>query len=205
MDRMLHLARAVATFGAWFGGALLILASVVVGVEVVMRKFFDLSIGGADELAGYALAIGTAWSLGFALIDRAHIRIDSLYVFFPRPLAVVVDVIGLIALAGFFALVAWHGYGVFVLSVEVGARSMSRLGTPVAIPQALWVLGLVAFLLIALAVLVRALAALVAGDTATAQRLIGSRTATQELEEELRELGADDERPPRSSHPERTP
>ena len=199
---MLQLARGVATFGAWFGGALMILASVVVGVEVVVRKVFSLSIGGADELAGYALAIGTAWSLGFALVHRAHIRIDSLYILMPRPVQVMLDVAGLLAFAGFFALVTWHGYGVLSLSIDVGARSMTRLGTPVAIPQALWVIGLVVFLLIALVLLVRALAALAMGDLATAQRLIGSRTATQELEEELREI--EDGRAA-APNPERTP
>ena len=34
-------------------------------------RFLDRSIGGADELAGYSLAIGTAWGLGAALLDRA--------------------------------------------------------------------------------------------------------------------------------------
>ena len=199
---MLQLARGVATFGAWFGGALMILASVVVGVEVVVRKVFSLSIGGADELAGYALAIGTAWSLGYALVHRAHIRIDSLYILMPRPVQVMLDLAGLLAFAGFFALVTWHGYGVLSLSIDVGARSMTRLGTPVAIPQALWVIGLVVFLLIALVLLVRALAALAVGDLATAQRLIGSRTATQELEEELREI--EDGRAA-APNPERTP
>ena len=188
MDAMLRLAHGVATVGAWFGGALMILTSFVIGVEVLIRKFLNLSIGGADELAGYALAIGTAWSLGYALVHRAHIRIDSLYVLMPRPVAVALDLVGLAALAGFFALVAWHGYGVLVQSIDVGARSMSRLATPVAIPQAIWVIGLVAFLLIALALFVRAAAALAAGDLRTVQRLIGSRTASQELEEEIREI-----------------
>jgi TRAP-type mannitol/chloroaromatic compound transport system permease small subunit len=190
MDRILQLARGVATLGAWFGGALMILASVIVGVEVIIRRFFSLSLGGADELAGYALAIATAWSLGFALVHRAHIRIDTFYVLLPRPLAAVLDVVGLMALMGFFALVTWHGYGVFTQSVAVGARSMSRLATPLAIPQALWVLGLTVFLLIGLALFVRAVTALTVRDLRTAQRLIGSRTTTQELEEELRDLDA---------------
>ena len=188
MNRMLRLAHGVATAGAWFGGGLMILTSFVIGVEVLLRRFLNVSIGGADELAGYALAIGTAWSLGCALVHRAHIRIDSLYVLMPRPVAVALDLVGLVALAGFFALVAWHGYGVLVQSVEVGARSMSRLATPVAIPQAIWLAGLLAFLLIALALFVRAVAALASGDLRAVQRLIGSRTATQELEEELREV-----------------
>lgn len=39
----------------------MLLAAVLIGIDVVIRKFFATSIGGADELAGYALAIGTSW------------------------------------------------------------------------------------------------------------------------------------------------
>ena len=79
--------RRFAQWGLWFGGTLVLLAALLIGVDVLMRKFFDRSIGGADELAGYSLAIGSAWGLGAALLDRAHIRIDSLYVLFPRSFA----------------------------------------------------------------------------------------------------------------------
>ncbi|MDP3241857.1 MAG: TRAP transporter small permease subunit, partial [Reyranella sp.] len=68
--------RRFAQWGLWFGGALVLLAAVLIGIDVLMRKFLALSIGGADELAGYSLAIGTTWGLGAALLDRAHIRID---------------------------------------------------------------------------------------------------------------------------------
>jgi hypothetical protein len=32
-------------------------AAVLIGVDVTLRKLFNASIGGADELAGYALAL----------------------------------------------------------------------------------------------------------------------------------------------------
>src|SRR2546423_14884761 len=75
--------RRLSQWGLWFGGALVLLAAILIGIDVVLRKLFDTSIGGADELAGYALAIGAAWSLAAALLERAHIRVDSLYVLFP--------------------------------------------------------------------------------------------------------------------------
>ena len=72
-------------------------------------------------------------------------------------------------------------------SWRLGARSMSPLATPLIIPQALWVAGLAMFLLIAGLLLLRALGALLTGDTATAQRLIGSRSLAEELEAEIEE------------------
>ena len=88
MDPALTGVRRFARWGLWFGGALVLLAAVLIGIDVLMRKFLDRSIGGADELAGYSLAIGTAWGLGAALLDRAHIRIDSLYGLFPQRLRI---------------------------------------------------------------------------------------------------------------------
>src|SRR5918911_3662437 len=108
MDRALRGIRRFTQWGAWFGGALVLLAAVLIGIDVLMRKFLARSIGGADELAGYSLAIGTSWGLAAALLDRAHIRIDSLYVLFPQKIRLALDVLALVLLVGFFALVGWH-------------------------------------------------------------------------------------------------
>ena len=157
MDPLLDLARRIARLGAWFGGVLLIAAALLVGVEVVIRKAFNISVGGADELAGYALAISTSWALAFALLERAHIRIDSLYVHLPVRLCALLDIAGLLLLTAFFGLITWYGYGVFWTSWTLGSRSLSPLGTPLMVPQLIWVLGLAMFLAIAVLLLVRAL------------------------------------------------
>src|SRR2546430_16058079 len=130
MDPALTGVRRFARWGLWFGGALVLLAAVLIGIDVLMRKFLDRSIGGADELAGYALALGTAWSLGAALLDRAHIRIDSLYVLLPRWLRLSLDFVGLALFIAFFGLIAWHGWGVVQQSWMSGSRSQSALATP---------------------------------------------------------------------------
>jgi len=187
VDPLLDLARRIARAGAWFGGALLLLAAGLVGVEVVIRRLFSVSVGGTDELAGYALAISTTWALAFTLLERAHIRIDSLYVHLPVRLCAVLDIAGLLLLIAFFGLIAWYGYGVFQTSWALGARSLSPLGTPLVLPQLLWVLGLVMFLAIAVLLLLRAVVALLAGDLARVHRLVGSRTVREEVAAELGE------------------
>ncbi len=187
MDPLLRLARLIARAGVWFGGVLLIAAALLVGVEVVIRKAFSLSIGGADELSGYALAISTSWALAFALLERAHIRIDSIYVHLPVRLRALLDILGLALLAGFFGLVTWYGFGVFQTSYRIDAHSLSPLGTPLMVPQLIWVLGLVMFLAIAVLLLIRAVSALITGDLATVSRLVGSRTLREEVAAELGE------------------
>jgi len=175
-------------WGLWFGGALILLAAVLIGIDVLMRKFLTRSIGGADELAGYALAIGTAWGLGAALIDRAHIRIDSLYVRFPRKLRLALDLAALILFVAFFALMSWHGLGVVSQSWTSGSRSQSALETPTLIPQALWIVGLIGFVVVGLLLFVHALRLIARGDLAGAGRTIGTRSAEEEVEDEIRDL-----------------
>lgn len=185
MGRVLHLAERASLIGVWFGGALVISAAFLIGVDVVIRKLLNISVGGADELSGYALAIGTTWSLGFTLLQRAHIRIDSLYVRFPGRLRAALDLAGLAGFVAIFGLIAWYGWDMFVDSLAMDARSLSRLSTPLAVPQALWFAGLVLFVLISSAVLANGALALATGDVAKVQRIAGSRSIKEEIAEEL--------------------
>ena len=180
--------RRLTQWGVWFGGALILLAALLIGVDVVLRKFFTRSIGGADELAGYALAIGSAWGFAAALVERAHIRIDSLYILFPSWLRVALDLAGLLLLIGFFALIAWHGSGVVMQSWVSGSRSQSDLQTPTVIPQLIWIAGLIMFVVVGIVLLASALARLRVGDLASVARSIGTRSAEEEVEEEIAAL-----------------
>jgi len=181
-------AQRLTRFGLWFGGALILAAAVLIGVDVTLRKFFNASIGGADELAGYALALGTAWSLGAALLDRAHIRIDSLYVLLPRWLRLSLDFAGLALFIAFFGLIAWHGWSVVQQSWMSGSRSQSALATPTVIPQSLWLLGLALFFVVGLALLAHAAILIARGNASAAEHAISTRSAAEEVQEEIREL-----------------
>jgi TRAP-type C4-dicarboxylate transport system permease small subunit len=180
--------RRFAQWGLWFGGALVLLAAVLIGIDVLMRKFLARSIGGADELAGYSLAIGTAWGLGAALLDRAHIRIDSLYVLFPQKLRLALDLLALVLLVGFFALTLWHGLGVLSQSWISNSHSQSALETPTVIPLALWIAGLAAFVVVGVLLLLQAVRLMAARDLRGAAQLISTRSAEEEVEDEIRDL-----------------
>ena len=180
--------RRFAQWGLWFGGALVLLAAVLIGIDVLMRKFLARSIGGADELAGYSLAIGTAWGLGATLLDRAHIRIDSLYVLFPQKLRLLLDAVAILLLVGFFALTTWQGLGVVSQSWTSGSRSQSALETPTIIPQALWIAGLAAFVVVGALLLLQALRTALSGDLRGTAKLISTRSAEEEVEDEIRDL-----------------
>ena len=187
-NELIAFAQRLTRFGLWFGGALILAAAVLIGVDVTLRKFFNASIGGADELAGYALALGTAWSLGAALLDRAHIRIDSLYVLLPRWLRLSLDFAGLALFIAFFGLIAWHGWSVVQQSWMSGSRSQSALATPTVIPQSLWLLGLALFFVVGLALLAHAAILIARRNASAAEQAISTRSAAEEVQEEIREL-----------------
>jgi len=188
MDALMHGVRRLTRLGLWFGGALVLAAAILIGIDVCLRKFFAQSIGGADELAGYALAIGTAWSLGAALIDRAHIRIDSLYVLLPVRLRLALDFAGLCLFVGFFGLIAWHGWNMVEQSWSAGSRSQSALQTPTVIPQAIWFVGLVVFVAVGIVLFAYALRRAARGEVGAVAAAIGTRSAEEEVEAEVRSL-----------------
>jgi TRAP-type C4-dicarboxylate transport system permease small subunit len=166
-------------------------AALLIGIDVTLRKLFNTSIGGADELAGYALAIGTAWSLAAALVERAHIRIDSLYVLFPRWLRLALDFAGIALLLAFFGLIARHGWSVVQQSWVSGSRSQSALQTPTVLPQSMWLVGLALFFVIGLILLSRAVILIARGRQAEAEQAISTRSVQEEVRDEMRQLKTD--------------
>ena len=185
LDRALGAAQRLAHAGALGGGLLILAAALLVSVDVTLRKLANTTLGGADELSGYALAIGSTWSFAFVLLARGHVRIDALYQLLPRKLAAACDLIAIAALLAFASLIAWHGAGVLAQSWQLGARSNSSLAVPLVLPQALWWFGYAGFVVCAALLLLRAAAALLAGDLAEANRLIGARSIEEEAADEL--------------------
>ena len=185
LDAALGAAQRFAHAGALGGGLLILAAALLVSVDVTLRKLANTTLGGADELSGYALAIGSTWSFAFVLLARGHVRIDALYQHLPRKLAALCDLVAIVALLVFASLIAWHGAGVLAQSWQLGARSNSSLAVPLALPQALWWIGYAGFVVCAALLLLRAAAAMLAGDMAEANRLIGARSIEEEAADEL--------------------
>jgi hypothetical protein len=56
------------------------------------------------------------------------------------------------------------------------------------IPQALWIVGLLGFVVVGILLFVYALGMVMRGDLAGAGRTIGTRSAEEEVEDEIRDL-----------------
>lgn len=185
MKHLQEIASRISRGGAIVGGAMLLLAAVTICIDIVLRYAFALTVGGADELAGYALAISSAWGFSAALLSRSHIRIDTVYVRVGRRGRATLDLLSVACFTLFIALVAWHGWGVLQQSYRSGSRSLSAIEMPLVIPQTLWFAGLAFFVVVALLLLARALPAYLAGDLGRVFELIGSKSAVAEAKEEI--------------------
>ena len=104
MERLQEVAAGISRAGAIVGGAMLLVASLVVCVDVFLRYAFSMTVGGADELSGYALAIASAWGFSAALLSRSHIRIDTAYVRVPRRARAALDLLSLACFTLFFEI-----------------------------------------------------------------------------------------------------
>jgi len=188
LDRLIERVHTLARYGVWFGGGLILLAAFVVSFDVVIRKLFNISLGGADEFSGFTLAIGSAWAFGFALLERAQIRIDSVYTTLPRPARAILDILGLSVFGIFMSLMAWQGTGVVMESVRNSTETLSAIAWPLRYPQFLWVAGLWRFVVIVVLLWIRAVLTTVRGDFLLVQKQIGSKTVQEEVNEEMVQL-----------------
>lgn len=185
MERVAAGVGRIVQWGAWFGGALLILAMLAIAAEVIMRNVAGVSFGAVDELSGYALAIASTWGFAYALLHRTHIRIDTAYLLLPRRVQAGLDLLAMAGMIAFFGFVLRYGWDLLARSASLGQRAMTPLRTPLIVPQVFWYAGLVALIAVALVLLLVAASALRRGDLQAATRAIGSRSAEEELEEEL--------------------
>ena len=185
IDSALRVAQRGAEFAALAGGVLILSAAGVVSIDVLLRKFVSVTLGGADELSGYALAIGSTWSFAFVMLSRSNVRIDALYQMMSRRWAVVCDLIALTALLVFASVVAWYGFTVMSYAWEIGSRSNSSLAVPLAVPLTLWWIGYAWFVLCGLVLMLRSVSAMFSRDFHLVNRLIGARSIQEEAADEL--------------------
>lgn len=181
----------LARYAVWIGGAGIIASAVLVTIEVIIRKGFQMSLGGADEVSGYLFAIGTVWAFPFALLRRANVRIDALHALLPRGVRTALDFVAIATLTVFIAVVFYHSWNLFISSVDAGTRSITPLQTPQAIPQGFWVVGFALFLVTAVVLMLLALIALIRGDPGRVNQLIGARTHQEEVADEVSGLHLD--------------
>jgi TRAP-type C4-dicarboxylate transport system permease small subunit len=184
--------RAVARVGTVMGyvaGWGFILCALFITFDVIARRFFGFSSQATTELTGYALAFGIAWALAHALTTRAHIRIDVLINHLSDRLRYPMHLLSLAALGVFMGFIAKGAYDLVDESILFNATDISLLRTPLWIPQGLWTLGIVVFLVLIVLLFVESFLLVLAGRGREAEALVHARTYQEEAAEALEAVG----------------
>ncbi len=174
----------ISRYAVWVGGAALLVAAIMVTGDVLARKFLGVTMSGSDEISGYVFAGGTTWAYSYCAIHRSNIRIDALYNFLPRLARSILDVIGLVLLFFYMWLLTVAGWQVFATSWEKNSVAISTLATPLWIPQMFWISGLIMFLFTLGFLIIYAATALITGRLDTVQKVAGTLSVQEEIEEE---------------------
>ncbi|WP_288960837.1 TRAP transporter small permease [uncultured Sulfitobacter sp.] len=179
----MNILRKLSRLSVWIVGGCVLLCAAAIGVEVVLRKLFGLSLGGVDEISSYVFAIGVAWSLAYTLLERAHIRIDLIYERMPARARFAADLLALLCLLVVSLVLLQQGAQVAWTSWSFGTHSNTPLGVTLWVPQLMWVGGLLFFVFCQLALLIGLFQLARAGRIVETGELTGIRTFSEETED----------------------
>lgn len=174
----------VASVGCWVGGVSLLLSSALIVVDLTLRELFAWSLGGADEIAGYVLAIVSAWAFPITLLRRSHIRVDVLYAHVPRTGRIVLDFLALACLGVFVGVLTFHAWAVLVDSISFQSASNTPLQIPLWLPQSIWFAGYLLFSATILVLFACSLRLLAKRRSSEIKELIGIHSVEEEIKEE---------------------
>lgn len=178
MDRLATLASRL------FGWSLMFLAGFV-ALETILRKVFNTSLQGADELGGYVLAFGSSLAFVVTLIDRAHIRIDILHTRLPVRAQAVLDWLAALTLALLGVFLLYVGWFVIRDTLAYGSTAPTPWATPLIWPQTAWYGALALFSVTAIGLAARASWLFAKGRHRDLADEFNPKGAADELAEEL--------------------
>lgn len=122
-------------------GVVLLVTAVYVLAEILLRRFVGRGLGGTDEISGYVMAGVAAWGFSYALVERAHVRIDVFTGLLPKAGRSFFDLLALLSINFVAVLVTYWGWRVVSTTLTRGSRSNTPLETPMWIPQSIWLAG----------------------------------------------------------------
>ena len=184
LERLHVLGERLSRAAAIVAGYALLGLSLAICVEIILRRTANVSLQGVDEIGGYVLAGTSAFGFAYALLHRAHTRIDIFLLRGGPRLQAALNLLAGFVLAGIAVFMAWRAYATFARSLDLGSVAATPLQTPIWIPQAVWLAGLVFFAAVATFLAVRGVVALFRGaDEGNA--VLGPLSLTQEIEAEI--------------------
>lgn len=176
---------ALAAGMAYVAGWNYIACALFITADILGRNLLGVSSAATVEVTGYMLAGGIAWALAHTLARGAHIRVDVWVNRLPLRLRAALHLFALLLLGGFGAFCAWAAWALVDESLLFDAHDNSALRVPLAVPQGVWVFGLLAFCATIAVLALEAALLLLSGRPGEVDRLLGARTVGDEAAEAL--------------------
>ncbi len=107
------------TFAFLSGGAMLLMM-LAGSFDIIGTSVFSRPIPAAFEFIETMTVVVAFFAISLAQARRAHIRVELVYSFMPRPLQISADVLQFLLSAVFYGLIAYFGWRAGVRSFEQG-------------------------------------------------------------------------------------
>ena len=150
-------------------------------LDIIMRRI-GTSLGGTEEIAGYAMALATSWGMAYTLLELGHVRIDLVRTkagSFGRALF---DVFSMIVMTGVIITIAIKAWPVVERSLVNGSTANTPLETPLILVQAPWFAGWVWFALMSTLTTLAALSLLIKRRYADTETIVGAFAEQETLQ-----------------------
>ncbi|WP_417600058.1 TRAP transporter small permease subunit [Pararhodobacter oceanensis] len=171
-------------------GLMMTALCVVISVETVLRKVFNHSLAGVDELSGYAIAIGAPLCFTIAAVEQSHIRINLLHIQMPRRIRAALNLLSAIFLAALSVYLVTFTFRTVSETRLFGSVAQTPWMTPLILPQAAWLIAMGVFTFATVFLAVRAVLFALRRDTDALLSEYGPDAIEDELATELSDLEA---------------
>lgn len=169
-------------------GIIMLALSFAITAETLLRKFFHFSLGGIDELGGYAVAIASPLAFTVALVQGGHIRITQLSAKMPLAAQAVLDGVSTIAMGALAIYFLYFSIDTVADTNTYKSIAQTPWATPLIYPQSVWLVAMAVFAVAALVLSARSALLLARRDWAALRREFGGASAQEELDAELEDL-----------------
>ena len=142
-------------------------------LDIVMRQI-GTSLGGTEEIAGYAMALATSWGMGYTLLELGHVRIDLLRSRVQPLGRALFDVFSMTVMSGVIVMIAIKAWPVVERSIVNSSRANTPLETPLALVQLPWFAGWVWFAAMSCIVTLAALSMIIKGRATETESIVGA-------------------------------
>lgn len=146
----MKIVRTINRIMGYVASGFLILLMLITVVDVFLRYFFNSPLTGTTEISQLMMIIIVFPALGWAAIDRAHIRVDLLVNQLPSRLKALFSSITLLIALGVYIIIAWRSF----LESTVVNRQTSLINLPFAPFYWLMSVSLAVFCLAILALII---------------------------------------------------